>query len=495
MTTFMPVDLPVSRGAVNLAWLLAELPLASAGDLAGIMGAGRPGLYRVLWELNEAGLADAVHLGWNSNRVARWYLTDDALGAMGRVGLTWHDEGLRCLLLDRFPSLEWFYRVVGEIGGLGRLQQFLWLDGLSIDAACRFDGGWVGLWWCGMLQTEKVIGDRLSSLVHDLRKLPSTAGDPWPGMMCFVVNDRWQKELVVRVCRKMGFEGSLALWCVSDGSRWGVTEAGASRNWIYQPVGEVLEGGWSWADRVAALPWSQRRGVALARVLDAVAQWPGGDIDLVRMMIGENRKFRTANWGLRILRNMGLVERIYDSGGYRYFLSAKGIDRLRRRDRVQFSEYGGRALADSFAKAPERSLHEVGVLDLMARFMEAKNSVASGWRCSEHGASGGGVDPDAVVYLDRSPFGPGWHYVEYERSARGRHKVERKLVSYYSKRRRDNWPVLFVCWNQEAEGVFQDVAEEHGVRLLTSTIERVKEHGPVGNVHCWSYLGRPVAVA
>ena len=56
-----------------------------------------------------------------------------------------------------------------------------------------------------------------------------------------------------------------------------------------------------------------------------------------------------------------------------------------------------------------------------------------------------------------SPYGPGWHYVELENSARRRFRVREKLSNFGSTQRQDNLPVIFVLWDDEAERIFQEL--------------------------------------
>ena len=64
-----------------------------------------------------------------------------------------------------------------------------------------------------------------------------------------------------------------------------------------------------------------------------------------------------------------------------------------------------------------------------------------------------------MVFLERSPYGPTWAYFEYERTAGGEAWVRRKLLGYGSADRGDGCPVLIVCWNDDAESVFQRPGE------------------------------------
>ena len=487
-------DLVVSKSERRVLDVLVELPLCSVSDIAGVLGCQASTLYRPLSELQSAGLADSVMLGCTMKRTSRWFLTDDALRGLGRLGSSWHEEVGRCRILERLPAAEWFYHVVGTLEGLGKLESFEWFEGRCFDAAARFEYGWVTLWWCGMLQTEGVVYERLESLSMDLMSLPAMGSSPWPSMLCFVTNDRWEREVVSRVARRQVFSDMVSVWCVSDGLRSGASDYQPHRGWVYQPVLERETGGWLWEPRVEDSLWSGMGGVAVYRMWDAVVQWPGITASMCKQLLGDGSSSRTTERSLKVLLDDEMIERVRSVDGYRYFVSSKGIDRLARRDRVAFKDYSGRAMAQSWLNMPDRRGHEEGNLDLVGRFLENRLSVAAGWRCSEHGVTGRGIDPDAAVCLLQGPFGAGWHYIEYERSARGRYKVSRKLVGYASKSRVDNWPVLFVCWDDEAEMVFQDVGEDLGIRLLTTTIDRLAECGPVDNSECWSLFGRKVLV-
>ena len=181
MSTASGISAEVSGGAVRLLNLLVELPLATVRDLTPLSDVSSALLYRRLGELRDHGLVDSVSLGWYSSLASRWFLTDESLFALGRLGSTWHEEVTRCRLLERLPSLEWFYQVVSEINDLGTFQSFHWLDKVSIDAVVRYQHGWVALFWSGSFQSEEWIAARMEHLAPDLRELSVSWELPWPG--------------------------------------------------------------------------------------------------------------------------------------------------------------------------------------------------------------------------------------------------------------------------------------------------------------------------
>ena len=134
-------------------------------------------------------------------------------------------------------------------------------------------------------------------------------------------------------------------------------------------------------------------------------------------------------------------------------------------------------------------------MELVGEFAAAGVAGAAGWRCWEHMGGAGGIAPDGLVYVEHSPYGPGWHYLEYERSARGRSRAERKMQGYAAPLRMNDWPVLMVVWDRKAEIVFQKVGKKSGVRMLTSTVERITKHKVVGDPRCWSMYGKPVSIS
>lgn len=130
-------------------------------------------------------------------------------------------------------------------------------------------------------------------------------------------------------------------------------------------------------------------------------------------------------------------------------------------------------------------------MDLMGRFAGAGLAVAAGWRYWEYLGGSGGLAPDGLVWFDQGPYGPGWHFVEYERSARSESRIRRKLWGYMLEKRKNRWPVLFVVWDDAVEEVFWRIAAEADVPMATTTLARLKENGPLDNDRCWKVYGEP----
>ena len=486
--------LPVSEGAAGLAVLLGHLPLASASDLAGLQGSRVESVYGRLWELHRNGYADKCMLGWSRGRVSRWWLTEEALTGMGVLGATWQDEWGRCNLLERLPVVEWFYRAAAEIRGYGKLRAFQWLNGLSLDAAVRYETGWVAMYWSGLWQGEAIIRKRLERLGYELVRHGMLDPGAWPGVLCFLVNDEWERELVYRAARKVGLMEHVGVLCISNGVRDGLWEGGVSRGFLYQAFDGRDLGGWPFEKRVGSGPWGSSGGLACGRVLDCVAEWPGMGVRMAKALLEEGASSKRAGRVLKELVEWKLVDVEAGNGKPRYSVSAKGIDVLRRRDRMGYVYTNDKSEAWSWLRRPKLQAHEDGLMDLMGTFMAAGLPVAAGWRSWEPLGGGGGIAPDGMVYLHHSPYGEGWHYLEYERTARGERRVHRKLRGYSSRKRQDRWPLLVVAKDERAEGVFNSVGSEKGVLMLTTNVDRVDEFGILGNLDCWQMYGKRVVL-
>ena len=291
--------LPVSRRAGNLAALLAHLPLASASDLAGLDGGRVEGVYGKLWELHRGGFAENCLAGWTRPRVNRWWLTKAGLEGLGILDATWQDEWGRCNLLERLPMVEWFYRAASYIRGYGRLVAFQWLNGMSLDAAVRYERGWVALYWSGLWQGEVVVRKRLEKLGLDLHRSGLLDPAVWPGMLCFMVNDQWQRELVYRAARKAGVLEHVAVLVVADESRDGSWDGGPSRGFVYQAFDGREVGAWPFEERVGSSPWGGAGGCLAGRMFDCVAEWPGMGSRMAKACFAEGKGSRRSGQALK----------------------------------------------------------------------------------------------------------------------------------------------------------------------------------------------------
>ena len=487
--------LNLTEGPSRLLNLLAEMPLASVRDLTGLAGISSTLVYERLDKLRKAGLVDSVALGWTCPLTSRWYLTDRALYALERLGGTWHEEYPRCRLLERLPSVEWFYQITAQVNGLGPFRSFHWMDNISVDAVVRYEYGWIALFWSGSYQSEDLIAGRLQRLAQDLRNMAVSREAPWPGLLAFVVSDEWQRELVYRAARRYHMQDQVSVWCTRDGSRAGARYCRASRGWVSQPVAYKDTGGWGWQGRLDASPWTEKRCQAVGDTLDVVSQWPGSALELVRQKLDEGSQGKSAQNACKALFDAEYIDRMWHCGRYRHKVTARGVDVISRRDRVHFSHCRKRIDSLSWVNRPALRAHEDGIMSFMGACLARGMPVAAGWRSWEHLGGRGGIAPDGMTELSVSPFGPTWAYFENERTARGDSRVTRKIRGYAAPNRRDAWPVLFVVWDDDAEAVYHRVGRRMRIPMLTTTFDRLREFGPFGNTECWSQYGLPVLIS
>ena len=290
------------------------------------------------------------------------------------------------------------------------------------------------------------------------------------------------------------------LWCVSDGTRFGVGKPlPPSRGWIYPHAHGRRVGNWRWQKRLTQLPWCGDSGLNslwLWPLLACLAQWPGMKMAMARNALGEGGGGRKGDKTLAWLMQAGFVDRrkAKTKGPLRLGCSNRAMAYLCRHDGVAFGGPATRSLEQVLGDSARIRDHEDGVMDLVAQFMLAGSETAVGSRSWEHLGNEGGIKPDAMARLETSAYGATWYYIEYERSARDRSKIDGKLRGYTASRRRDQFPVLFVCYDEQAEQTFIAAGQDAGSPpMLTTTIERLEKYGALGE-QCWRVYGEPARI-
>ena len=474
--------------------------------MAGVIHRPVFGVLADLRKLRGAGLVESAQLGCTRPQRRRWWLTNDCLGLAELGSATWHDEQARRRLLELIPLVEQFYASLGGVTNLGRFLQFQWVDALSekgpsCDAVARFEYGWVPLFWCGPLLSETHLVDRLLRFPLDCQVM--SVGDPkaWPSQFCLVVMDQWAGEMAIRVLQDYGMERRASVRCVADGTVVEPMDTDPSRGGVGVPSGETT-GGSRLLGRVAGyLTMVGAGGLETARVLDAVVSWAGSRLRILKALCQEGHDENLVRQTCRKLAADGLILQAGDGRQGRYFATGRGLNLRADQDRVSSSDASTRTGLSQWQEVSKRKLkhtvskpHEDGLRDLLRPFVATGCPVANGTRYTERLGSQGGIAPDAMLYLTESPYGEGWHYVEYERSARGPDKISEKVRGYGSKRRRDRYPVVLACWDVVAEKEFQRQGQALGLALITTTIERLGKYGPLETLECWSMYGQQVVL-
>ena len=241
----------LDEGDLRVLDAIRDMPLPNATDVTwGLQQRTERRVRDRLDRLRNEGMVDSVRISFLGPRGERYWLTDQAQVQLEIQGASWNQPGCLMRQLERLPGVEWFYPAAAQITGMGGFRAFQWVDGRSFDAAVRYEDGWVALFWVRLLRSEKGIGDRLKALGRDLEELASGHPQPRPGLLCFVVPDLWECELVRRVAGRLGMEEWVAIWCVRDGSWHGAARPTPSWGWVRQPVYRRTDSWDAWQKRV-----------------------------------------------------------------------------------------------------------------------------------------------------------------------------------------------------------------------------------------------------
>ena len=489
--------LDVSRAARRVATVLVDMPLASQRDLAGVLDCPPPRLHDPMKELKERDWVSSVMMGGpttESKASGRWFFTDHALRLFEDLPVTWHEEGNRSVLLDRWPAAPSFYRAASEITRLGPFERFLWVDDVGFDAAVQYQNGWVPMFWSGMLQTTQDLRALFSRLSEDFLSIGVGHPHPWPAMLAFVVPDQWQRSQVMSAAQQCYMHRNVSIWCLSDGSRTDAADTMPSRGGVYCQTHCRETGGWTWQSRLDSSIWTQRYVPSLYLAFRLIGEHPGMPIKLCKQELGEGSGGKISERCCRSMVALGLAQTIPDGKSLRLHLRNRGIDRLARMEKGSFQDYTGRALAQSWVKKPKRRDHEDLVMEIIGQAKEHGLEAIPGWRCYESMGWRGAIVPDGVISVKKSFFGAKQFYLEVERSARSPSQWRRKLRGYIGVRRDTDWPLLVVCWNDTAKDNCQEIGSAHDLIMLTTTIDRLKEHGAFETFETWSFYGHKVRV-
>ena len=579
---------PLSQGERRTLDALASLALVNGEDLARIQNRNASGVHASLRGLQKRGLIESVQLGCLLPQTERWLLTDLGQLALGLQDSSWHQPGCRQRLLERIAAVEWIFQAAGHLQEFGQFHEWTWVDGAGFDAAARSERGWVCFMWAGPLRIEARIRELVEQVGEDLESLAVDHPRPRPSLICCLVWDAFQVEIVLGVARRYRMEDWVRVWCVADDTWHGATGHLDGRGWVFQPAYRRNVGPEAWEARMQESPWSRmnnmdpkrnltlalraiksarsgdksvelaaaairtvtatedaegkmhaieslmegvklyvnaqcqcghkggvsdsktcgihdaaeilgravaqiRRPVGtrdVARALYAPAEWPGITVSFMRALLREPLNGRRAQRTLMRLADLRLLARWKTGKVWRYRLTWAGMNLVADLDRASAKVMWRRIQMDRWDTKGGFTTHEYGVISLATQFAAAGCPVANGWRAWEDMGERGAIAPDAMVYLRYSPFGPGWHYIEYERSKKAANQIAKKLKGFDSPVRQNRWPVLMVCADDRAERNVHDWAIQKGVRIATTTVQRLKKYPAVGNMECWNYLGR-----
>ena len=367
-----------------------------------------------------------------------------------------------------------------------RLLDFHWRFESVIDATARFNDGWMAFIWSGIWQTQKALVKQLRKLAHNLLDWDRPGRLPFPGKLCLIVPDHCQAELVRRAAKMTALDDICLTYVAGESSIDDDYDLSGSHR--RRPCPDVARW-YRTPDRLESLMsplMGHENARDLLRFLTTVEQWPSVSRAALRNLIRLNGKSTSA--AEKLLMDWDLVWQISRGG---FGVGTKWLSIAARRDRVWSGRPGCKFNPEKAKKlyAGRHARHEKVVADLAGRFAAGGCPVANGWRSRDVMGEQGQVAPDAIVYVESSPFGPTWFYVEYDLSRTSETRVAKKCLGYLSDARSDDFPVIVVC-RQIVVRRFMD----QGVgRMLIAPVDDLRKGNVVGDAGTvWLHSGRPV---
>ena len=236
--------------------------------------------------------------------------------------------------------------------------------------------------------------------------------------------------------------------------------------------------------------WRALNSTLATRIFGCIEQWPAMRVSQIAQMVREsNRKTKEA---LDPLVAAGLVVQLEK----RFYMASGGMTRAAYRDRISVGTINrrlGQYLAPDGRYRRRNVRHNGGVNRLAVSFTKDWLPVAGGWRGIFNVPGVTQLAPDLMVLLREGPFGFGWHYVEYERTAVAPQQILTKTRPYrlfahegYPR------PLIVVTEREAAEAAFVRACPD--LPMLTSTLDRAAKGFVLDIPGIWRYRGDPVVL-
>ena len=387
------------------------------------------------------------------------------------------------ILAARILAVQTIYRMSLELDLIRPDGAFQWHTDRAYDAVAGRPGHWVALFWSGCWEDKAAIRRRLYRFGEDLR-------GAWPTILAFAVPDGWQAQILQEVLHQFHLTAHAAIW-VAVADSWALLPPTqtprASAGWPRPPKPTPppsLASGRDFArfleDRAFTGPAGSKRPASstMQKVQLVLEQWPAVRPTHIRDLLPKSANGAQIAGALFCMKDLALATEA--DGVWR--LSPEAATRAAHRDRVT----SGRTVGKQPGTLRRLRNHDWPVIKIASEFQEQGSDIAPGWRAVDDAGPAGKLDPDAVIYLRSGPYGPGWHYLEYERRAKTSAAIAHKLRSYFMPERSNDWPVIFVVASQGAERLFWQHGQ--GLKLITAVAQG---QSPPRD---WRCFGDPVAL-
>jgi len=503
----------LGAGDRRLIRLIGRMPLASATNLAPIVGVGERRVRGRLGSLRRAGWLASMNVGMTEPQQARWFVArraarelytqdgdagghhppsspfSDELGAdraavSGREQLPWtaSSRGVRTNV-RRLAALEMLYRFAFGLVRSGWLRvplgdaavpaepamtdfRLLRHGGWFHAVAHYGDRYWVTFTFVGLHATERSLRRKRAhrywgldaySADHDAHERAADRvfyGDPIyeavPSAQVILAADSWAAHLAEREFARH----TRPLVCTPEGLWGDPVELRPSGDRVDDPVVPIEVGRAEYLKRWRAM---NPDVVAITEPLVyaafmAVAQFPAMRAGQLSRLLGASH--RSINAALATLVEVGLIDRFNDH----CYLTERGLHRAANVSRLLASALvrrHGAYLIPTFRNLQLR--HDDGVNRLVLQFAAEGAAAFVGWRGEINVPGITQVRPDLVVLVTDGPLGSGAYCLEYERSATTPSEVIDKIRPY----RRcaavgRPAPLLMVCETEQAAERFAE---------------------------------------
>ena len=467
--------------ADDLIRAIADMPFADTGELASAINRSPVTTRQRLNELAAADLVQHSNLGAPDGSDRRWWL-DPA--AYSKFGLTAHFYNTRRgmgLLAARVAAMTALYRLAQRLDLLRPDHRFQWHSRRAYDAVAGQPQRWTALFWSGIWEDHAAVRRRLYHLGRQLT-------NHWPSLLAFATPDHWQARILSETLDDLRLTAHAAVLVTADDT-WTIppppNPPRAVAGWPTPPRPHPPPRPGTAAELNGFLErqgYLGRTGSLVQRILPLLEQWPGIRSAHIRALLPEKAS------GSRFAEAMTSMERLQlaTREDKAYYPGPPARVRAAHRDRVSHRRAGGRMTPPNANQNHRRRLrtHDWATVRSAAMFQDEGCHVAAGWRAIDDAGPAGKIDPDAMIFLRSGPYGPGWHYFEWERRARSPSTIAQKLSGYRMPLRSNDWPVIFVVANPNVQRLFWEQGQR--IKLITAA---APDNNPPRE---WSCFGTPV---
>lgn len=460
----LPYSTPPADLDEALIRALAAVPMGLTRELAAMLGRNASTVGDHLRTLADDGHVLHARIGTTTGSFHRWWLRSAVFQRLKLPAYYHNTNRGMTITAARIGAVDLIYQLAMALDLFRPDHAFQWHSQRAYDAVAGRPDHWVALFWIGIWEDAAAIRSRIFRLGHDL------SSDRWPHLMAFVVPDHWQARVLQDVLDDLHLASHACVLVAADGT-WAipppVSVPKPSAGWPLPPIPQPPP---KLSARDHLLPtldeglYLGSTGSAVQKILPLLEQWPGILPTHIRTLL-LNRM--TGSQLTEVLHQMQRVElAVRDDRAW--YPGPAAWTRAAHRDRVPHRRPAARlgATAPDTNRRRRRRPHEWATAKIVAHFQQQGCHIAPGWRAVDDAGPAGKVDPDAVIYLKSGPYGPGWHYLEYERRAQTSAAIAHKLRSGFMAERSNDWPFIFVVANEDAERLFW----EHGqpLRLITA---------------------------